>query len=210
LQKRIISICILLLIIAIGLFQRDVLLEVVKHGGSWSIIVSMILVAICVFFPIVPFPVLAGVIGAVFGITQGVFISLTGAMAGTMGFFYLSRYGFRDWAERKLAYYSKIKEYEELLNQNSFIAILNCRLIPVIPAPIVNIICGLSRVKAIIFFTASLVGKFPNILILSYAGLLFNNNKLYCFGIYGCYVLIIFFINFAIFYRRSANKSSFD
>jgi len=205
--KRVLSIGILLLIIAIGLFQKDELLQLLKQGGALSILISMLLVAICVFFPVIPFPVLAGTIGAVFGTSQGVIVSLTGAMVGTMAFFFLSRYGFRDYAQQKLMKYPRVQEYDEFLNKNSFVAILTCRLIPIIPAPVVNIVCGLSHVKWLTFFTASFIGKIPNILLLSYAGALFSNNKLYSFGIYGVYLIIIFIINFIIIYRKQANKS---
>src|SRR5687768_15160757 len=97
--KRILSISLLLIVIAIGFFQKDELLTLIKGGGILSIFISMLFVAICVFFPVIPFPVLAGIIGGVFGMTQGVIVSLTGAMVGTMGFFFLSRYGFRDYAQ---------------------------------------------------------------------------------------------------------------
>jgi uncharacterized membrane protein YdjX (TVP38/TMEM64 family) len=205
--KRILSISLLLAVIAIGLFQKDELLTIIKAGGVLSIFISMLFVSICVFFPVIPFPVLAGVIGGVFGTTQGVMVSLTGAMAGTMGFFYLSRYGFRDYAQSKLMKYPKVQEYEDFLNRNSFVAILTCRLIPIIPAPVVNIICGLSNVNWLIFFTASTLGKIPNILILSYAGASFSSNKLFSFGLYGCYILILVLINFVIMYRKMAKES---
>jgi uncharacterized membrane protein YdjX (TVP38/TMEM64 family) len=207
--KRILSIGILLIIIAIGLFQKDELLQLVKQGGALSIFISMLLVAICVFFPVIPFPVLAGIIGAVFGTVQGMVVSLTGAMAGTIVFFFLSRYGFRDFAQEKLMKYPKVQEYDDFLNRNSFVAILTCRLIPIIPAPVVNIICGLSHVRWLTFFTASTIGKIPNILILSFAGASFSNNKLFSFGLYGVYMLIILLINFFIVYRKQA-KSSVD
>ena len=205
--KRAISIGILLVIIAIGLLQKDELLHLMKQGGTISILISMLLVAICVFFPVIPFPVLAGTIGAVFGTAQGMVVSLTGAMVGTMAFFFLSRYGFRDYAQQKLMKYPKVQEYNEFLNRNSFVAILTCRLIPIIPAPVVNIICGLSHVRWLTFFTASIIGKIPNILLLSYAGASFSNNKLYSFGIYGVYLIIIFIINFVIIYRKQAKNS---
>jgi uncharacterized membrane protein YdjX (TVP38/TMEM64 family) len=205
--KRAISIGILLVIIAIGLLQKDELLHLMKQGGTISILISMLLVAICVFFPVIPFPVLAGTIGAVFGTAQGMVVSLTGAMVGTMAFFFLSRYGFRDYAQEKLMKYPKVQEYDEFLNRNSFVAILTCRLIPIIPAPVVNIICGLSHVRWLTFFTASIIGKIPNILLLSYAGASFSNNKLYSFGIYGVYLIIIFIINFVIIYRKQAKNS---
>jgi uncharacterized membrane protein YdjX (TVP38/TMEM64 family) len=205
--KRILSISLLLMVIAVGFLQKDELLTLIHEGGMLSIFISMVFVAICVFFPVIPFPVLAGVIGGVFGTTQGVIVSLTGAMAGTMAFFFLSRYGFRDYAQSKLMNYPKVREYEEFLNRNSFIAILTCRLIPIIPAPVVNIICGLSKVNGITFFTSSTIGKIPNILILSYAGASFSSNKLFSFGLYGGYILIILIINFIIMYRKMTKES---
>jgi uncharacterized membrane protein YdjX (TVP38/TMEM64 family) len=205
--KRILSISLLLIVIAIGFFQKDELLTLIKGGGILSIFISMLFVAICVFFPVIPFPVLAGVIGGVFGTTQGVIVSLTGAMAGTMGLFFLSRYGFRDYAQSKLMNYPKVQDYENFLNRNSFVAILTCRLVPIIPAPVVNIICGLSNVNWLIFFTASTIGKIPNILILSYAGASYSSNKLFSFGLYGGYILILILINFVIMYRKMAKES---
>jgi uncharacterized membrane protein YdjX (TVP38/TMEM64 family) len=205
--KKILSISLLFIIIAIGFLQKDELLTLIKSGGIFSIFISMLFVAICVFFPVIPFPVLAGVIGGVFGTTQGVIVSLTGAMAGTMGFFFLSRYGFRDYAQSKIMKYPKVQEYEDFLNRNSFVAILTCRLIPIIPAPVVNIICGLSNVNWLIFFTASTIGKIPNILILSFAGASFSSNKLFSFGLYGGYILILILINFVIMYRKMAKES---
>ncbi|ETI66437.1 TVP38/TMEM64 family protein [Neobacillus vireti] len=201
--KKFMSISIVLLIIAIGFFQKDELIALIKQGGSLSILLSMLLMAICVFFPIIPFPILAGIIGAVFGLAQGAAISLAGAMIGTMGFFFLSRYGFRDYAQEKLKKYPKVQEYEGYLNRHSFLAILTCRLIPVIPAPVVNLICGLSNARWLTFFTASTIGKIPNILILSFAGASFSSNKMFSFGLYGLYLLIIFLINLVIVYRRA-------
>jgi uncharacterized membrane protein YdjX (TVP38/TMEM64 family) len=205
--KRVLSISLLLIVIAIGFYQKDELLTLIKGGGILSIFISMLFVAICVFFPVIPFPVLAGVIGGVFGTTQGVIVSLTGAMAGTMGLFFLSRYGFRDYAQSKLMNYPKVQDYENFLNRNSFVAILTCRLVPIIPAPVVNIICGLSNVNWLIFFTASTIGKIPNILILSYAGASYSSNKLFSFGLYGGYILILILINFVIMYRKMAKES---
>jgi uncharacterized membrane protein YdjX (TVP38/TMEM64 family) len=72
---------------------------------------------------------------------------------------------------------------------------------------VVNIICGLSNVNWLIFFTASTIGKIPNILILSYAGASYSSNKLFSFGLYGGYILILILINFVIMYRKMAKES---
>jgi uncharacterized membrane protein YdjX (TVP38/TMEM64 family) len=205
--KRILSILIVIIIVAIGFIQKEELLTRIQEGGALSLLISIWFVAVCVFFPVIPFPVLAAVIGGVFGTTQGIFVSLTGAMAGTMAFFILSRYGFRDYAQSRLMTKPKVREYELFLNRNSFMAILTCRLIPIIPAPVVNIICGLSKVNWLVFFSASMIGKLPNILILSYAGASFSSNKLFSFGLYGGYILVIVLINFFIIYRKMSKES---
>ena len=200
--KRILTISLFIMIVLLGFFEKENLLFLIHKGGSLSIIISILFVAICVFFPIIPFPVLAGTIGAVFGTANGLIISLTGSMIGTMGFFFLSRYGFRDFAQEKLKKYPKVLEYEQVLNRNSFFAILTCRLIPVIPAPVVNMVCGLSKVRWFIFFIASAIGKIPNVLLLSYAGAAFTSNKLFSIGLYAAYLVVVFLINFVIVYRR--------
>lgn len=204
-MKRIVSIGIIILIIAAGFLQKDELLQIIKEGGILSVFISMLMVAICVFFPVVPFAVLAGVIGAVFGTRQGMLVSLTGAMIGTMLFFFLSRYGFRDFAQAKLVKYPKLQEFELFLERNSFVAILSSRLIPVIPAFVVNLVCGLSNVRWLTFFIASAIGKIPNVLLLSYVGASFSRNKLLSVGLYGAYILLLFLINLVIF-NRSKSK----
>lgn len=200
--KRIVSVAVIACIFLLGITQKEQLLQIVNEGGSYAILISMLLVAICVFVPIVPFPVLAGLIGGIFGTPQGVIITLCGAMAGTMLFFYIARYGFKEWAQTKIEQYPQVKEYEEKMNKNAFLAILFVRLVPIVPSPVVNIVCGLSKVNGLVFFLASAIGKLPNILLLSFAGASFSENKWFSFGLYGFYVLIIMIVNYIIVYRK--------
>ncbi|MET1031190.1 TVP38/TMEM64 family protein [Domibacillus tundrae] len=200
--KRIISVAVIASILVLGITQKEQLLAMVNEGGAYSILISMLLVAICVFVPIVPFPVLAGLIGGIFGTPQGVIITLSGAMIGTLLFFYIARYGFKEWAQTKIEQYPQVKEYEEKLNKNAFLTILLVRLVPIVPSPVVNIVCGLSKVNGLVFFLASAIGKLPNILLLSFAGASFSENKWFSFGLYGIYVLIIMIVNYIIVYRK--------
>jgi len=205
--KKIVSLAIITIIIILGVLHKDTFLSIVEAGGTLSIFVSILLVSICVFFPIVPFPVLAGGIGAVFGLVYGIVISLTGAMLGTFIMFLLIRYGFRESAQRKLTQYPKAKDYEAFFERNSFMAILLSRVIPIIPSPLVNIICGLSKVSVLTFLAASTIGKLPNIIILSFAGANLGENKWFSISIYGSYVLILVIINTIIIYKRMAKSN---
>jgi uncharacterized membrane protein YdjX (TVP38/TMEM64 family) len=200
--KKIFLVFILITVLVVGITQKDTLIEMIQHGGSPAVIFSILMLTICVFFPVVPFAVSTGLIASVFGTIQGAVISLSGSMFGTILLFFFTRYGFREWAQQKLMKYPKVQEYEEYLNCKSFLAILTARLIPVIPAPVVNILCGLSKVNWIVFVIASAFGKIPNILVLSYAGANLQHNKWFSILMYSFYLVIIVIINSVLVYRK--------
>lgn len=202
--KKIFLVFILIAILIVGITQKDTLVEMIQHGDRPAMIISMMLLFICVFFPVVPFAVSSGMIGAVFGTIQGAVISLSGSMLGTILLFFITRYGFRAWAQHKIKRYPMVQEYDEYLNRRSFLAILIARLIPVIPSQVVNIVCGLSKVNWAVFIIASAIGKIPNILIFSYAGANLHHNKWLSILMYTFYLVIIFIINFILVYRKIA------
>lgn len=192
--KKLLSIIMMIAVIIIGFLHKEAWLEMIKAGGIYSVAFSILLMAACAFFPVVPFAIIAGMNGAVFGIGNGLMITLSGSMLGTMLLFFLARYGFRDWARKKALKFPKIGEYEGYFNENAFTAVLTGRLIPVIPAIVMNAVCGLSNIKWAVFFAASTLGKIPNALIVSIAGANFGKHKLLSFGIYGVYMMIIMII----------------
>jgi uncharacterized membrane protein YdjX (TVP38/TMEM64 family) len=206
--KKIIPVLIIIAILLVGMSQKDVLIETIKHGGSPAIIISILLLSIGVFFPMVPFPVSAGMIGAGFGPIPGAVITLSGSMFGTILLFFTIRYSLREWAQKKLKRYPKIQEYEEYLNRKSFSAIFTARLIPVIPAPAVNIVCGLSKVSWKVFIIASAIGKIPYILVLTYAGANLHNNMWNSVFIYASYLLIMFTVNLIVVNRKNIKRVS--
>lgn len=192
--KKTLGIILIIAVIAVGFYQKEAWLDAIKAGGLISVLCSMLLIAADVFFPIVPFAIIAALNGAVFGIANGVWITLAGSMLGTVLLFFLARYSFRDWARKKIKAYPAIKGYEASFDKNAFTAVLLGRLIPVIPSLVMNVVCGLSSVRWHVFFLASLIGKIPNILVVTIAGANFSSNKLLSFSIYGTYVLILMLI----------------
>ncbi|MCY7797161.1 TVP38/TMEM64 family protein, partial [Bacillus spizizenii] len=65
--KKILGIIVMITIIAVGFFQKEAWLDAIKAGGLFSVLFSMLLIAADVFFPIVPFALIAALNGAVFG-----------------------------------------------------------------------------------------------------------------------------------------------
>lgn len=204
--KRIIIVFLLLGIICIGIREKNTLFLIIAHGGSIAVVISLLFLSLCVFFPFIPFPVMAGTIGAVFGPLKGSIITLTGSMIGTILFFFLMRYGYRNWAQQKLKKYPKAQKYENQLKDNMFMAIFIARLIPIIPAPVVNIGCSLSKVDWKVFVMASFIGKIPNIIFLSFAGASFRHNMWLSVSMYTLYLVIILVINIVWVYRKVPKK----
>ncbi|PLR99289.1 TVP38/TMEM64 family protein [Bacillus sp. T33-2] len=190
-MKQYFVILLMIVIAVFGYFEKDTLLAVIEANGPTAIPVSIMLVGLLVFFPVIPYPLLAGLIGSIFGVWQGLGISLVGIAIGTLIMFSMARYGFQNWAQKTLEKYPKAKEYENLFNQNAFLGILIVRIIPVIPSPVVNILCGVSTVSWMKFLVASLIGKLPAVFIFTFAGSLFEDNKKLSFLIYGVYFVVI-------------------
>ena len=189
-------------IVGLGYLYKDQLVDWIKGGGSMSVIVSIVFVAILVFFTVMPFVVVAGIIGAVFGTIYGSMISLAGALVGALIMFLMARYGFRDWAQRMLQKYPKVKEYESYFEKNAFLGIVFVRVVPVVPSPAVNIISGISRVSLVTFFLASLLGKIPSIVIFTFAGSNCGDNMTASLVTYGVYFVAIMIATSIVMYKR--------
>ncbi|MEH7415858.1 TVP38/TMEM64 family protein [Neobacillus drentensis] len=200
--KKVMIVFLLVSMIGLGIKEKSTLILMIAQGGSPAVGMSLLLLSLCVFFPIIPFPVTAGMIGAVFGTLKGSIINLTGSMIGTVLFFFLMRYGYRQWAQQKLKKYPKAQKYQNKLKDNAFMAIFIARVIPIIPAVAVNIGCSLSSVNWKVFVLASVIGKIPNILLLTYAGASFQHNLRFSVSLYALYLVVILVINFVWVYRK--------
>lgn len=207
--KKILTVAIILAVIYAGYSQKDTLLEIIRAGGYLSVGISMLLVAICVYFPVVPFIFLVGVIGAVFGTWMGAFITLAGALLGASSLFLISRFGFREWAQNQLAKYPKAKEYEDYFEQNAFLSIVAVRAVPVLPGQAVNILCGVSKVPFWVFFVATAIGAFPRTFIFSFVGNSFEDDKFTSLMTYGVYTAIIMVLVY-VFMRKRMNSQPQD
>lgn len=192
-MNKVLSVLIAGCIIALTFIFKEPIIEKIKEGEAIAIPLSMVFVAILVFFPVMPFSLFAGMLGSFFGIWVGVTTSLIGIGFGTMLMFVLTRYGFQEWTQSYIKKHPRIHEYEGHFEKNAFISILLVRLIPFIPSPIVNVLCGLSRIPWHIFISATLMGKMPSIITFTFAGSLFFHNNFLSISIYLIYFLIVGF-----------------
>ncbi|MFC4598008.1 TVP38/TMEM64 family protein [Cohnella hongkongensis] len=121
-------------------------------------------------FPVVPYPLVGGVIGAAFGPAAGAAIVWTGSTAASLIMFLLLRYGYRDWGQRLLNRYAGVAQVTRAFERNAFLAIMFARMLPFIPSVIVNAFSALSRVPFASYAVASALGKLPAMALFALLG----------------------------------------
>lgn len=130
----------------------------VQGLGTTGFLLDLVILALQMLFPLIPFPLLAGINAIVFGWPLGFLISLTGSMLGSSLGFWLARTLAPEKLRIRLA--DKLSSRLPLFNEG-FVPVFLARLIPIIPAAAVNYLAGLSNIGFSTFFAASLLGKVP-------------------------------------------------
>lgn len=153
--------------VAIYLFGENIMSWLQHSTNIPAIILVAILMAL---FPIIPYPIVGGVIGAALGPLLGALVTWIGSTVASILMFAFVRYGYQDWGNRILHRYQKIDKLTSLFERNAFLAVLFARLIPFIPSFAVNVYAALSRMSFLAYAVASSFGKIPSMLLFVVVG----------------------------------------
>ncbi|MGI9457078.1 MAG: TVP38/TMEM64 family protein, partial [Aeoliella sp.] len=92
------------------------------------------------------------------------FASTTGATLA----FLLSRYLFRDSIQKKFG--DRLTKFNEALGREGAFYLFTLRLVPLVPFFVINVVMGLTPVKAQTFWWVSQLGMLPGTLLYTYVG----------------------------------------
>ena len=106
--------------------------------------------------------------GVVFGTVWGTVWSLLGALAGAGALFYLARFLGRDFVLPRLP--ERLRRYDTLLRENTFLVILSIRFFPLGHNALTNLLAGVSTARALPFFTATVAGYLPTTVVFALMG----------------------------------------
>jgi uncharacterized membrane protein YdjX (TVP38/TMEM64 family) len=138
--------------------------------SSNHLLIVIIAATIMALFPVIPYPIVGGIIGAAYGPLLGGLVTWTGSTAASILMFAFVRYGYQDWGVRALHKYKMTDQVTRLFEKNAFLMILFARMIPVIPSIIINVYAALSRVSFVVYAAASSIGKVPAMLLFAVVG----------------------------------------
>ncbi|WP_186438260.1 TVP38/TMEM64 family protein [Cohnella terricola] len=132
----------------------------------WMIGVAILLAAV----PAVPFGIVAGIMGAQYGPVWGTLINVaTTTIASSLQFFAV-RVLFQKQGRQFVTKFKRIDHFILLLERNAFLAVITARLIPFVPAPTINAAAAISRISFGSFFIATVMGKFPVMVLYAIMG----------------------------------------
>lgn len=106
--------------------------------------------------------------GFIFGSLWAALYVNIGATTGATLAFLAARYLFRGWVEQRFG--NRLAVFQEGFTQNAFNYLLTLRLIPLFPFFLVNLLSGLTRVKAGTYIAATALGIIPGSLAYTFAG----------------------------------------
>ncbi|MFC4100659.1 TVP38/TMEM64 family protein [Paenibacillus xanthanilyticus] len=139
------------------------------HGSaSWPLAVGM--AVLFALFPVLPYPIVGGVLGAAYGPALGGLLTWIGSWLASMIMFILVRRVYREWGERVLRRHGRAGKLTVLFERNAFLAILFARLIPFVPSVLANAYAALSQVRLSVYAAASALGKIPSMLLFALLG----------------------------------------
>ena len=140
----------------------------VESLGFWGPLVFILGYAVATV-AFIPGSLLTLAAGAIFGLVQGTIYTLVGATLGASAAFLVARYLARGAIERRIADNAKFAAIDRAVGKEGFKIVALLRLSPVFPFNLLNYSLGLTRVRFLDYFLAS-IAMLPGTLLYVYYG----------------------------------------
>ena len=134
-------------VLIVAYIYHGPIIEWMKGGGAPAP-VMVLLAAGLAFFPIVPYGVVIGALGYIYGSLTGTLISLTGAWIAAVLMYVTIRYLFRESGRAWIGKISRLDGFVRLTERHPFLSILLARLVPVIPQYAINAYAAVTGIRS--------------------------------------------------------------
>ena len=152
-----------------GLLERT-LQGIESFGNAGPPIFVLVYATTCIFF--VPSIVFTFSGGVLFGFWRGVLLSLVGTGLGSLGALLIGRYLAREVVEKSFASNREFASLARAARSRGWWIVALARLSPIFPFSIGNYAFGITRIPALHYLGASLLGTIPSTSVYTYVGTL--------------------------------------
>lgn len=167
--------------------------KVILHWGSLAIAVSLFLMAVQTFLPFIPFFIITGANVLIFGFWRGTALNYVGAFLGDSVAYWVAREYGQTWF-RKFVPESVVNRWVKYFyRRRGFMIVVISRLVPVVPAGLVNLSAGLANMEYGPFALGTLIGNVPASILNGLLGhdiFTFGQNKVHLLEIIGILAIL--------------------
>jgi uncharacterized membrane protein YdjX (TVP38/TMEM64 family) len=143
----------------------------VMSWGPWGAVCYPLLFAACNIL-LLPGGVLAVGAGFFFGLWWGLLIVFAGNLIGAAISFASSRWGARQWFQRKLSQNATFRALQPAVERESWKIIFLSQLHPLFPTSLLNYLYGLTRIRFGVYMLWASIGRAPGLFLYVYVGTL--------------------------------------
>jgi uncharacterized membrane protein YdjX (TVP38/TMEM64 family) len=141
----------------------------IKGYGIWGPGLVTMLQFLQVILAFIPGHVLCIASGYVYGFPAGFALNLLTTIAAGQIAFTLARWAGRPLVNR-LVPAESVARWDGVAERHGFVFFLTCFLLPVFATDVMNFVAGLSSISGKKFLVASLLGRIPGMIVLSFVG----------------------------------------
>lgn len=133
--------------------------------GNISAIIFILITAIATAVS-VPLTVFTFVGAVLFGIVEGTIVNSVAAILGSVLGFYFAKLLGRKFVQNVSG--ERLSGFQNAIKDKGFMIVFVWRLAPLIPFSVVNYAAGLSQIRFVDYFLATIAGQIPNTFVLTY------------------------------------------
>ena len=136
--------------------------EYIRSFGDMAVVFSFLLTLFVNALGFPPAIIFSTANTLIFGIVEGITISVVAETVGVTISFLLLRFFFRDTAEKIINKSPRLSKLDKYSGEKGFVVMLIARMVPYFPSGLLNAAGALSSLTLKDYFIASLIGKFPS------------------------------------------------
>ncbi|WP_364147278.1 TVP38/TMEM64 family protein [Paenibacillus sp. LPE1-1-1.1] len=150
--------------------NMDVLIDWIEQKENSGFIVVFVLTVVLAAVPGIPFGLVGGLIGAKYGLLWGSMMNVAASTLAAALVYLLFRYLLNSLGTALAEKNASFRRMHEFIKHHTFWALLIARIIPVMPAALINLYAGVFGLPFKIFILSTLLGKIPVMLVFAYVG----------------------------------------
>lgn len=159
-----------LLFIILVIINQEVIVEWIRSEGREGLPYLFLGAVLLAAVPFIPFGIVGAIVGAKYGLLLGGVLNLAASSIAALLTYFLFYFLFRQQSIAYLMKSERIQSIERSIKNYTFWSVFVGRLIPIMPAFLINCYAGTFKLAFKPFLLATVLGKIPAMLVFAYAG----------------------------------------